>query len=107
MTEDSDQDFDLKTFINLIDTALYSDNPTVKRALRNLLMVATISDAEDYDKLTAVGPLQALFGELDQMKRRISELENQINGPFSKATFESYQTKNFRYDSSAIKNMWI
>ena len=37
--EKDQADFDLETFIDLFDTAMTSDNPAVKKALKNLILI--------------------------------------------------------------------
>lgn len=48
---------ELNTFIDLFDTAITSDTPAVKKALRNLLLVASIDSVQTHspfrDALTA------------------------------------------------------
>jgi hypothetical protein len=39
---------ELNTFIDLFDTAITSDTPAVKKALRNLLLVASIDSAQTH-----------------------------------------------------------
>lgn len=67
--------FDLETFVELFDTAITSDNPAVKKALKNLLLVASIVND---DKTTATRPLYNLLKNLDA---RVDALEwaNQNN----------------------------
>ena len=48
-------EFDLEQFADLFDQAMTSDNPTVKRAFKNLLMVAAITES---DEKKVVGPMR-------------------------------------------------
>lgn len=68
-------DFDLETFIDLFDTALSSDNPSVKRALKNLLMIATLVDSDLTPEQRVKGPLRRLVEDLRDVNRRIDVLQ--------------------------------
>ena len=72
---DKDQaDFDLEKFVDLFDTAMSSDNPAVKRALRNLLMIAAMVDAESPS--VQAGPLRRLVEDIKNLNNRISTMES-------------------------------
>jgi hypothetical protein len=70
-------DFDLETFIDLFDTALSSDNPAVKRALKNLLMIATLVDSDLTPEQRVKGPLRRLVEDLRDTNRRIDRLQEE------------------------------
>ncbi|CAB4125956.1 hypothetical protein UFOVP181_282 [uncultured Caudovirales phage] len=74
--EKDQADFDLEKFVDLFDTAMSSDNPTVQRALRNLLMIATMIDAENTDEAVRQGPLRRLVEDQRNIIRRLKDLEN-------------------------------
>lgn len=71
--EKDQADFDLEKFVDLFDTAMSSDNPTIQRALRNLLMIAAMVDAETANK--DAGPLRRLVEDIKHLNRRISDME--------------------------------
>lgn len=76
-SREADQaDFDLEKFVDLFDTAMSSDNPTVQRALRNLLMIATMVDAENTDDAVRQGPLRRMLDDQKNIIRRLQDLEN-------------------------------
>jgi hypothetical protein len=70
-------DFDLEQFVDLFDTAMSSDNPAVQRALKNLLMIATIVNAEDADAGMRQGPVRRVIEDQKNIVRRLQDLENQ------------------------------
>jgi len=70
--------FDLEQFADLFDQAMTSDNPTVQRAFKNLLMVAAIAES---DEKKVVGPLRELLDEVKKLKRRVNDLEGQYIRP--------------------------
>lgn len=74
--EKDQSDFDLEQFIDLFDTALASDNPAVKRALKNLLMIATLVDSDIPAEQRVRGPLRRLVDDLQNINRRLSQLEH-------------------------------
>ncbi len=70
--EKDQADFDLETFVDLFDTALTSDNPTVKRAFKNLLMVSAIASAEENPQGLRQGPLRRLVEDMKHLNQRLS-----------------------------------
>jgi hypothetical protein len=75
--EKDQADFDLETFVDLFDTALSSDNPAVQRALKNLLMIAAIVNAEDTEAGMRQGPLRRVLADQKNILRRLSQIENE------------------------------
>jgi hypothetical protein len=74
--EKDQADFDLETFVDLFDTAISSDNPAVQRALKNLLMIATIVNAEDPEAGMRQGPLRRVIDDQRNIIRRLERVEN-------------------------------
>jgi hypothetical protein len=74
--EKDQADFDLETFVDLFDTAMSSDNPAVQKALRNLIMIAAIVNAEDKDAAVRQGPLRRMLDDQKNIIRRLQDLEN-------------------------------
>jgi hypothetical protein len=70
-------DFDLETFVDLFDTAMTSDNPAVKKAFKNLLMVAAIVHAKQDEFDSRKGPLRRLVDDIHNLNRRLTNLEDQ------------------------------
>ena len=73
MREKDQADFDLEKFVDLFDTAMSSDNPAVQRALRNLLMIAAMVDAES--PATQAGPLRRLVEDIKNLNSRLNNVE--------------------------------
>lgn len=67
-----DENFDLEAFVDLFDTAMTSNNPTVKKAFKNLMIVATLVNAENEPK---IGPLRELMTSLNDLRSRVATLE--------------------------------
>lgn len=76
MREKDQADFDLETFVDLFDTAISSDNPTVQRALKNLILVSTIVNAQENPKGLRRGPLRRVIEDIQALNKRISNLES-------------------------------
>lgn len=65
-------DFDLEKFVDLFDTAMSSDNPTVKRAFKNLMLIVALADSENENKN---GPLRNLVEHVKSLESRIAAIE--------------------------------
>ena len=72
--EKDQADFDLETFIDLFDTAMTSDNPAVKKALKNLILISTLVDAKS-DYVSRHGPLRRLVEDIKHLNQRLQTLE--------------------------------
>jgi hypothetical protein len=68
-------EFNLEEFAKMFDAALASDNPAVKKALRNFMMVAAIVYAQEDDK-RQMGPLETLVKKVDHLERIVRDLQN-------------------------------
>lgn len=76
MREKDQADFDLETFVDLFDTAMTSDNPAVKKALKNLILISTLVDANS-DHGLRQGPLRRLVEDIKHLNQRVSSLESE------------------------------
>jgi len=77
MREKDSGDFDLETFVDLFDTAMTSDNPSVRKAFKNLLMITAIVHAEKEELDSRQGPLRRLVEDIHDLNRRLMSLEDQ------------------------------
>ena len=62
--------FDLETFVDLFDTAMMSDNPTVRKAFKNLMIVATLVNSDNSSK---IGPLREMVKTIDDLQQRVTK----------------------------------
>lgn len=76
MREKDQADFDLETFVDLFDTAISSDNPTVQRALKNLILVSSIVNAQENSESLRRGPLRRIIDDITNITRRLNNLES-------------------------------
>lgn len=72
--EKDQADFDLETFVDLFDTAMSSDNPAVKRALKNLILISALVDAKSNDGIRQ-GPLRRVVEDIKHLNQRLQTLE--------------------------------
>jgi hypothetical protein len=68
---------DLENLLKLFDYALSSDNPAVKKALKNLLLVVSI--VEPQEEAGKPGPLTEIKMELQLLRSEIAKLKNDMN----------------------------
>jgi len=73
--EKDQADFDLETFVDLFDTAISSDNPAVQRALKNLVLISAIVNAQSPEDLRK-GPLRRVIDDIQTLNKRIGQLES-------------------------------
>lgn len=69
------EDFDLEEFTKMFDAALASDNPAVKKALRNFMMVTALVHSQESDDESVPGPFETLLKKIDDLERRLSRAE--------------------------------
>jgi hypothetical protein len=75
--EKDQADFDLEAFVDLFDTAMTSDNPAVKKAFKNLMLIAAIVNSENKDEAIRQGPMRRLVEDHQNLIRRLNNLENE------------------------------
>ena len=70
------EEFDINEFAKMFDAALASDNPAVKKALRNFMMVSALVHAQEDGDERIMGPFETLLKEVGDLKRMVHELQN-------------------------------
>jgi hypothetical protein len=82
MREKDSSDYDLERLTELFDEALTSDDPRVKNALRQLMMmvILTSDDHEDKDKglYGRRGPMRRMQEDLNDLRRIMADLKHEI-----------------------------
>ena len=68
------EQFDLKEFAQMFDAALASDNPGVKKALRNFMMVTALVHAQEDGDERVMGPLETLVKKVADLERMVYEI---------------------------------
>lgn len=73
-------DYDLERFIEMFDQALTSDDPRVKNALRQLMMMVILTDTDDHEgKIRNKGPLRQMQEDMYSICKKMSRLEEEIH----------------------------
>lgn len=88
------EDFDLKEFAKMFDAALASDNPSVKKALRNFMMVSALVHAQEDSDERIMGPFETLLKEVGDLKRMVHELQNTRTYKDQYRDYQDYYYKN-------------
>ena len=98
------EEVDLNQLAMLIDAALCSDKPAVKRALQNFLLVASIAEAEDSSTKNFTG-FSDLMSRLADLERLVIMLKADIESMKSVTTdkWTSYPSK-YSYDQYWVTN---
>lgn len=69
------EDFDVREFAKMFDAALASNNPSVKKALRNFMMIAAIVHAEEGEE-RLMGPLETLVKKVYDLENVVRDMQN-------------------------------
>lgn len=70
---DSD-DISIEELFKVLDSAFTSNNPAVKKALKNFLMIAAIVHSEDSNPIE--GPLQKLLKKIQDLEIKVRTLDS-------------------------------
>ena len=94
MREKDSSDYDLERLTELFDEALTSDDPRVKNALRQLMMVVVLTseDHEDRDKqrLTGrTGPMRRMQEDIIDLRRALESLKHEMQTLQKQAAWSS------------------
>lgn len=66
----------------MFDTALASDNPAVKKALRNFMMVTALVHAQEDDNERTMGPFETLLERIDALERAVHSTRTTPYNPY-------------------------
>lgn len=90
--EPDQADFDLERFIDMFDEAMSSKDERVISALRNLLMIVTLTRPEVRERQSRnAGPLRRLFEDMHHLNRRLYDLEDTIRRVTAPREEKAYQ----------------
>ena len=70
------EEVDLQHLAKMIDAVLSSDNPSTRKALRNFLLVASITEAESDSYIK--GPFTSLFDTLESLEKQMASLRQEV-----------------------------
>ena len=77
--EKDQKDFDLEQMVKIIDTALESNDPRIKDALRGLMTITVLCTAEHPDQAMRNGPLARIMEDMRALNQRTSRMEDELN----------------------------
>lgn len=74
-------DYDLERFIEMFDEAMMSDDPRVKNALRQLMMMVILTDTSDHEaeRRRSRGPLRQMHEDMYEMMRKMNRMDEEIS----------------------------
>jgi hypothetical protein len=72
----NDNEIDMYEFAKMFDAAIASDNPAVKKALRNFMLIAAISESTN----TVPGLFQSMIDRLAKLENDVAGLRNNQPG---------------------------
>ena len=112
------EQFDLKEFAQMFDAALASNNPSVKKALRNFMMVAAIVHAQELNEDERLaGPFETLLKEVSDLKLMVYELRNTrtykdqdkdyYTKPWSGTPYITSTTSDQTYYGKTVDKVWV
>ena len=80
MREKVAADYDLERFTEMFDQALTNDDPRVRNALRQLMMIVVLTDTEDHEgeQRSKHGPLRRLQQDMREQWQYMQRLEREI-----------------------------
>ena len=81
MREKDEADYDLERFTEMFDTAMISNDPRVKNALRQLMMMVVLTDTGDHESemRRQVGPLRRMQYDMRELQKWIKVLDDKYS----------------------------
>jgi hypothetical protein len=80
--EKEQADFDLERFIGMFDEAMTSNDPRVKNALRQLMMMVILTDTGNQEAGMSLtrnsGPLRQMYDDVRHLNSRLSQLDDMV-----------------------------
>jgi|GEM_PF-6434884 len=104
MREKDAANFDLERLTEMFDRAMTSDDPRVKNALRQLMMMVILTDSGDNEAdVRAQGPLRRMQEDIKDHWRWIKRLDDQVQSLKNQL---SYPEKNFTQGGYRAQEYW-
>jgi hypothetical protein len=93
MREKDAADYDLERFVEMFDQALTSDDPRVKNALRQLMMMIILTDNDDHEGRARAkhGPLRRMQEDMREQWQYFRRLEQEIEKLKQSITYNEMQ----------------
>jgi hypothetical protein len=109
MREKDAADFDLERFTEMFDRALTSDDPRVKNALRQLMMMVILTDNDDHEGRARAkhGPLRRMQEDMRDHGRWIQRLEREIENLKKQMMYNETQSESgFKAQGVSPSEYW-
>lgn len=108
MREKDQADFDLERFIDMFDTAMTSDDPRIKNALRQLMMMVILTEPEDKKTGSTYrsGPLRRLYEDVRNLNTRLTNLDDQFHRLETFTRAEASQRSQIEGARSKYPEQW-
>lgn len=90
-------EIDLDQFIQVLDHALATDDPKIKKALKKFLFIAALAMEGDPEP----GPFSEMLEEMDELRRRMRSLEDMVAQRHTQTDYVDW------YGSSTTVPKWI
>lgn len=93
MREKDAADYDLERFTEMFDQALISNDPRVKNALRQLMMMVILTDTDDHEgrARSKHGPLRRMQEDMRDQFKWIQRLEQEIESVKKQLSYHEMQ----------------
>ena len=107
--EKDQADFDLERFVDMFDEAVNSQDPRVVRALRDLMMMVTLTRPESRDAglhNRNHGPLRRLFEDMHHLHRRLERMEDDLRSAHQRnaeIARDRHDPYNYPYEKFSMK----
>jgi len=109
MREKVAADFDLERFTEMFDRALTSDDPRIKNALRQLMMMVILTDTDNHEgkQRASHGPLRRMQEDLRDHGRWIQRLEREIETLKNQSMYNKTQSESgFKAQGVSPSEYW-
>lgn len=79
--EKDEADYDLERFTEMFDIAMTSQDPRVKQALRQLMMMVILTDRGDHESALRqqIGPLRRMQYDMQELQKWVKRLEDKYS----------------------------
>lgn len=97
-------DLSLEEFVKMLDFALTSDNPAMKKTLKNMVMLYSLIDSENSHSKNE-GPMEGVLRRVEYLENKLEKLEYAYTNKMSTNDYTYYRyhsTSPSPYASSSV-----
>jgi len=103
-------DYDLERFVEMFDQAMTSDDPRIKNALRQLMMMVILTDTNNHEgeqKIKHHGPLRRMQEDLRDQFRWVQRLEREVETLKNQMMYNETQSESgFKAQGVSPSEYW-